>query len=253
MLELFFAFALVLGPTATEQVQSPEEIEASRSALETAFKRGEVEERLAAIEAHGRVADPVVVDWLSKGLRDKTPAVRDAALDALRWSEYPTAREELESFYKHEKKLRKDRVFGPQLVRAIAQHGNRSSIELLAKDGLSELDAKLTEARILGLGHIRDVKSVEALMGLMKKASRRRTQPYMNEFQMSLMVLTGTDSGKSQDAWIAWWNDNKRGLEVAPVAPELPKHLQRKWDRYWGVETKKDRGRRREDRGKDEG
>jgi hypothetical protein len=251
MLELLFALSLTLSPSAP--VQSAEELETARTALTTAFKQGEAEDRVAAIGSYGRVADPVVVDWVSKGLGDKTPAVRDAALDALRWSTYPTALEELESFYKREKKLRKDPEFGPQLVRAIAQHGNAKSIGLLAKDALSDREPKLSNARILGLGHIRDPKSVEALMGLMKKAGRNRTQPYMDDFRMSLMVLTGTDNGKSQEAWIAWWNDNKKGLVVTPVAPELPKKMQYKWNRYWGIESKADRGRRREDRGGGEG
>jgi hypothetical protein len=74
----------------------------------------------------------------------------------------------------------------------------------------------------------------------------------MGDFRMALMRLTGVDKGKSRDAWVAWWNDNKKKLELPKEAPRLPEAMQRRWDVYWGEPHERSRDTKREDRGGDE-
>ena len=63
--------------------------------------------------------------------------------------------------------------------------------------------------------------------------------------------VTGEDQGESRQLWIRWWNENKKTFEVPEKAPRLPKKVQERWDYYWGIYHKKDRGEKREDRGDD--
>jgi hypothetical protein len=83
---------------------------------------------------------------------------------------------------------------------------------------------------------IRHRDSVEGVIGLMRKVGRHRAQRHMEDVRTALMVLTGVDHGRSQDAWNEWWNDNKRTLEIQAEPHALPKKAQREWDRYWGLE-----------------
>jgi hypothetical protein len=109
----------------------------------------------------------------------------------------------------------------------------------------------VVRARILGLGRIRDRRAVLELIGMMKKAGRARVAPYMDDFRLSLLVLTGADHGASQDEWFAWWNEHKKTLVVPPEPPPVPERDWRRWASYWGLPQVYERARRREDRGDD--
>ncbi len=97
----------------------------------------------------------------------------------------------------------------------------------------STRDAAVLEARVLSLGRIRTKDSVKALIDLMEVAGRGKIQPFMADFRLALCALTGIDQGTSQDLWAGWWREHKDGLKIATVEPELPKGLQRRWQRYW--------------------
>jgi hypothetical protein len=90
-------------------------------------------------------------------------------------------------------------------------------------------------------------------MGLMRKVGPLRSRPAMGEFRLALAVLTGVDMGESQEAWTAWWNDNKQSVRVSIDPPQIDKPLQMRWNAYWGLETVRERPREREERGKRDG
>jgi hypothetical protein len=71
----------------------------------------------------------------------------------------------------------------------------------------------------------------------------------MENLRVALMVLTGVDQGTSQDAWMAWWNDHKKTLEISPTPPALPRSIQNRWNEYWGLRGPVERRTRRTDRG----
>lgn len=255
MLELVLSLAALVPPAGAAvplDTGELERIERARAELKQAFQHGDVDARLRAIADHRRVADAEVLEWIAKGLErvdDEDLRVPIAALDALRYAEHPEALKQLHRACKRDKKLREHEELGPRLFRSIAWHGDPSSIELLADDPFSTRTADFVRARIYGLGHIRDPRAVEALMDMMKKVGRNKVDTWMDDFRLSLMVLTGADEGKSVEGWTRWWNDHKKGLEVAPEAPKLPRLMQIRWDDYWGVRTRQERGKRREERG----
>jgi hypothetical protein len=254
MIAAFLTATLLLAPPPQEQKvdpPDPKRVEQAVTELEQAFKKGDAEARTAAIARNAEVLDADVVAWIERGLRDKTDAVRQGAIEALRYMDHPDALEALESTYRRDRKLRKDPEAFAALLRAIGQHGSPSSIELLADDVWSVQDQGVVRARLYSLGHIRDPRSVRALLGEMKAAGRQRIQPHMEDFRLALMVLTGADQGASQDLWIKWWNDHKDGLEVAPEEPALPKRQAQSWAYYWGRGRVDERPRKRTGRGQD--
>jgi len=230
---------------------SEAEVTAAVERLETAFEKGKSPERISAIRESASVLDPGVVDWIDRGLRDRDPEVQAAAIEALRFMDFPAALDALHACYKRDRKLVKHEELGGALLKAIGQHGSPSSIPILSDDPFSTQNHKAIQARILGLGNIRDEQSVEELMGLMKKVGRQKAQPYMGEFRLALMHLTGVDQGKSLDLWIKWWNGAKKDLELPAQPPLLPKQEQMRWDYYWGIERINERDERRRDRGDD--
>ena len=106
-------------------------------------------------------------------------------------------------------------------------------------------------ARIYGIARFREAKSVEELFDLMKRFGKYNAQSYMGDISTALMVLTGVDHGRSQAAWTAWWNENKRKLKVSPELPKLPRKTLYSWSRYWGLELPEERRKRRGERGDD--
>lgn len=213
----------------TEKVSAKE----AASRLDKAFQQAEAAVKIEAIGAVGTVAEASVVHALGKGLKDKDQDVVKATIEALRFNPNPAALRELESLAKAELQ-RKEAQTLPLVFRAIGQHGKNSSIDILSKDLFAVKDFQVGRSRLLALGNIRSKESVEAVIGLMRIAETEKVQPFMDDFRLTLMVLTGADQGASQPLWIRWWNDNKNGLKVAEKPAALPAEQQKRWDEFWG-------------------
>jgi hypothetical protein len=250
MLALILATSLTLA-AAPPQETDEAKIEATLEDLRVALKSKQPEVRAQGITTAARVVDVKVVVAVSKGLKDRDRTVITATIEALRFTAHPKALQALNDTLKRNKNLAKDVELSVQLIRAVGQHGDVSSVPILQDKLFSAPDYTVVRARIAALGNIRDRQAVEALLALMKSASRRNVQPYMESLRVSLMVLTGTDQGKSQDLWIKWWNENKRTFEVLPQEPALPEAMQRRWNQFWGRERTYDRKKKRGERGQD--
>jgi hypothetical protein len=226
----------------------PQRVKDAVAELQKAFKEGDAPDRIRAIEHGSEVVDAQVIDWIARGLRDQAE-VQKSAIEALRWMDHPEALKPLVETARRDKRLQKDAALHAALLRAIGQHPNVSSIDVLADDMWSDPDHGVIQARILALGRIRSPAAATALIGMMKVAGPNKIQPFMEDFRMSLMVLTGADQGQSQDLWLRWWNENKGKLKIEATPPQLPRLMQRKWDAYWSREGRGDKPARRGDRG----
>ena len=229
-----------------------EVVAATVDALKKAYAGKELEPKTAAVANAREVLDKKVIETLARGIREPEPEVKTAVLEALRWMDHPVALEELHDIYKRESALEKDEALYPMLLKAIGQHASPDSIEVLVDNPFKVKGAQALEARVLGLGRIRSEDSVKELIGMLQLVGKGKTVGRMQDFRLALMALTGVDKGTSRDAWIAWWNDNKKTLELPKEMPQLPEKLQRRWDYYWGEEHVQSRGKKREDRGGDE-
>ena len=251
MLALALTAALLVAPQDPAPAPDAKKVEAAVKELKEAFAQSKPEPKVEAIRKGSEVLHSDVIEAIAKGFKEKEEPVQAATIEALRWMDHPKALDELHSTYKRDKKLKEDEELFAGLLKAIGQHANQTSIQVLADNPFKNPTHGAIQARILGLGRIRHVDSVSELMGMMQKVGRGKSAGYMDDFRLALMVLTGKDNGKSAEMWIKWWNDNKRTLKVEPKAPKLPPQAQKKWDYYWGLRHVEGRREKREDRGND--
>jgi HEAT repeat protein/PBS lyase HEAT-like repeat-containing protein len=240
---------LVLSPRAQEPSGPTQaEVEATCRLLDAALgPEGDPAGAREALKAALGVAHADVVARIAElGLRHAQPQIRESAVDALGRIEHPDALAALQAFLKSEKKaLEESPPRLAALLKAIARHGQESSIPLLVQDAFQSPDHGVVAARILGLGRIRSRKSVDELVQLMRSAPRPRVADHMQEFRIALVVLTGEDKGTDQVLWLNWYGDHKSKLEIAPEPPAvLPPEIERRWNGFWGPERgQKKRGR----------
>jgi len=229
----------------------PEVVEAALEDLEEAFDSEDPEVRAAAISRNSLVDHPDLIDFLLDAFDDESDSVVEQCIGALRYLEHEDALEGLHRAYRRDKRIRRAPELYASLIQAIGQHQAEESIDHLKDDVFKDPQRAVIRARVLGLAHIRTQDSLEATIELMRRAGDKRIQPYMREFRLGLMVLTGVDHGLSQPGWIAWWNENKREFELPEEQPRLPRQEHETWNRYWGYQYDMGRGTRREDRGND--
>ena len=248
MAALLLSFLLALPLSAQDPPPKPEQVAAAVTKLQEAFARGTPEKRIEALDGARDIPHEDVVREAARGLRDSEVTVRAAAIECLRFQQHPDALKALHDLYRRDKKLRKDEEMLPKLLKAIGQHQSPSSIPVFTEQGLDGVhDAVVT--RILALGNVRTRASLDALVDMLRAADRERVQGFMHSFQLALARLTGVDQGISQDAWMSWWNDNKKTIEVPKTPPKLPEEMQRRWDSFWGNELRYERAPKRGDRG----
>ena len=252
-LALPLLFAAPQDDAGKDAGPSKEAVAAAVERLAAAFDKEKPEEVAAALQAAAPVPHADVVALLEKrGLSHPHPDVLRATFEALGNLPGEAALEALHGHAKRNRKaLRKNPELYVPLLQAIARHADPSSIDVLTRDLFGVPSREVIRARVLGLGRIRSARSVEELIGLMKKAGRNRVQPYMEDFRLALVILTHVDKGTSQDAWLAWWNASKKGYELPEGTPKLPERMQTRWDRYWGEPRRYQRQKRRGERGND--
>lgn len=253
MIRICLALA-ALVPIADERPPSPEAARARMVAQEfdRAFREGDHAARLRAVESAAQVADAALVERLARAAREKEPELARAALEGLRYSPHPESVKALNELARREARLQRDPDLGFVLWRAIGQHGDATSIDVLADDLWSSTAAPVLQARVLALGRVRATASVERLCAAMKSAGATKVEPWMDTFRVALLVLTGVDQGASSEAWLRWWATERARFQVTAQPAPLPKSLQYAWDAYWGEARGKERPTRRADRGRDD-
>lgn len=257
---LLFTTSEPAGPDPGELVRAedppapappdPAKVKSTVADLEKAFRGGTKEEKLKALQQASEVVDAEVIRRVGQGLNDKDLDVVKSAISTLRWMAHPDALKELHALAKSPRELRKEPVVFTELLKAIGQHASPSSVAILSDDLWSVPEGGVVQARILSLGRIRTLESVDALMTMMKAAGPHRIQNVMADFRLALVQLTGVDKGLSQQLWNEWWNESKARLKIEPTAGELPRELALRWSVYWGEKLDYERPRRRADRGK---
>ncbi len=229
----------------------PERVKSAVRELKEAFAKGDPAARISAIEDGTELLDPAVIAAIEKGMHDGDENVRGAAVGALRYMRHPDALKALHEELERNKKLPYGSDHAIGVIKAIGEHGSSESIAVLSKDLYASADRRIISARIYALGNIRTVKSVDALFDSMKLAGPNKMQPYMDEFRLALIVLTGADQGRSQELWMRWWNDHKKEITVLPEPPKLAKADARRWYDFWDRYPMQERREKRGERGKD--
>jgi len=213
-----------------------EQADAAAKAVKAGLASKEAGARIAALREAASVPHAEVAKTVAAGLKDKETDVQIAAIETLGALRVPEALKELQRHATSDKKLHKEsRVFAT-LLKEIGRYGDVSSIQVLSENPWENTDAAVVKARIYGLGNIRDVKAVEALLELMSKGNPLpgEDSPFMPDFRVALARLTGTDQTTNKSLWQSWWNANKKGFKVSDELLPMPAELQARWDEYWG-------------------
>jgi hypothetical protein len=225
-----------------------------RAALDDAVRSGDAAGIVSALAIAQDVPHRDVVADVLAVLDDEREEVRLAALQSLRWLAHPDALAALERLAKDGKRMRSP-PFAAAVLRGLGQHADPGSVALLARTPFEPPDHACVSARVLALGRIRSLESLEALMGMLGAThgvrGERRLQGHMQDVRTSLLLLTGLDHGSAPEAWERWWRDNRRTFRVPAEPPLLPKELHQRWNAYWGLSRVNAREPRREDRGQD--
>ena len=252
MLE-FLCALLIVVPLDLQSPSAPDpaRVKSALAQLDKAFKEGQGAERTKAIQDNRQVLDADVIRSIARGIEDRDAAVARAAIDALRFMEHPEALKMLHDAAAPQSPLRKDPELYAAIVRAIGQHASPTSIPLLKEDIWTVQDFGVVQARIMSLGRIRTIASVEALILMMRTGGPLKIQPFMEDFRIALAVLTGVDEGRSQDFWMHWWNDNREKLKIDPKPAPIEKALQKRWDSYWRSDARDGRSQKRPATGRD--
>jgi hypothetical protein len=247
------AFALACLPASApaavrasqdERPVPPERVEAAVAALEAAAKGGDPAAYAKAIRDSADAVDKRVIDAVAKGLDHKDEAVSAAAVDTLGRMQHPESVQALVGHYKSDKKaLTEDEARLAELLKAIGRQGSPKGIETLVDSPFSAKTYPVIQARLLGLGNIRDAKSVEALFELLEKVAERDLDRYMADIRLALVQLSGQDMGDDPEQWKNWWRDAKKGYEISPAAKPLPEAMRTRWNEYWGLSEAKSEAR----------
>jgi hypothetical protein len=223
--------------SAQKDAADPKAVQAAIAELDAALKDGKSAEIIQAIQKSTDVVDAGVISRIAKALRDKDSAVKQAAIDALGHMQHPESVKALTAYYKAEKRtLTNDEVLFPLVLKSLGRLGDPSSVAILADSPFSSKIFPSIQARLYGLGNIRTIESLDALIGFMNLGAERQFQALMPDWRVALVHLTGVDQGgESIPLWQKWWRENKKDFKLPPVAPAMSPDLQMKWDSYWGL------------------
>lgn len=253
-LSILLALPSVFAAPSTEDPPKPVVVETDRTKaaldeLKSAFAKPEAGPRLRAIESARDIDDDEVVRAVARGLGDKDLTVQSAAIEALRFNPNGRAFDELLARAKV-KSAKDDLTVYAALLRAVGQHGDPKSIDVLTENLWAAPDAQVIQAKILGLGKIRTKESLKELVDLMQVAGQNKIEPFMTHFRLALWSLSGADQGQSRELWLTWYRENKANLKIAPEPATEPAQLARRWESYWArPDAEKDAPKPREGKG----
>jgi len=240
------ALVVLLALPAWADEPGAEAVAQARSQLEEAYDIGSDAVIVEAIEMATGIPDRDVIRLVAKAFKTKSPAVIQAALQALGATDHPEALKQLEDLYKrvHKKKLDGYEDLFALLIKEMGRHGKESSIDLMTSSVFSNLTYDVGVARIMGLGNIRSVKSIEGLLELTRQAGGRGggtgvASELRGVFRKALRVafatLTGADQGEIPADWETWWRNNKKSFDMLEKRPQVAEDVSRFWEGYWGV------------------
>lgn len=229
VLALMALAALLQDPTP-----APPPARAEVEALEDALRRDGTAERVAALRNLGKLESPELVAVVARALEDRESDVRVQAVEVLARAKAPAAFDALLEYHARHRKERKDEKLLPKLLQAVARRGDERAVEVLADDVQGQMKPA-TRARLLGLGWVRSKKSGDALLRVMKDIGFAEQLQYLEDFRLAFVVLSGSDRGKSFDAWSSWWAKEREAIQLPREMPKLATSDLERWNSFWGI------------------
>ena len=230
---LLFLLAPVASPQTSRPAADPAPAQAAEvlAELERALAQDQPAVRARAVRACKGVAHPDLILRLATALRDGSRELQAEILEVLRWIDHPLVLNHLHRVHKQSTFLA-DPVLGVMLYRAIAQHGDKKSAALLAEKPFMRTHPDVISARFIGLGNIREKRSVKKLMELIQRVGGERLAKIEPDFRLAMAALVGRDAGPKRSHWLFWWRDNEKTFRIPPKRT-LDPTLEGRWKRFW--------------------
>jgi len=234
--------AVLVLLAAIASAQTADEVKQATDSVKAAFRTKDEVVIDKAIRQSMKVNDDAVSKEIAKGLRNRSLAVRQAAIEALGSMDNETALKELHRLYFGDRSLSKNPKLFALLLKEIGRHGDPSSIKVMTDSPFNRLTLESGTARLMGLGNIRDPKSVEELMKLSRKASGKQrgtgvTSQWRGAFNQAfddaMFILTGQDYGRGKEDLEKWWRDNRKDLKIDAERPQVSEEVSERWAGYW--------------------
>jgi HEAT repeat protein len=209
---------------------SPQDPTAVRE-LADALAKGDEGARIAALDAAAGSTDPAIANAVGRALGDRSTRVAVVAANAL-----GSMRSDAALAVLHQAAgasgVAQDRERLAAVFRAIGPHGNRSSIAVLSRSPTTPPDYRVIRARIYSLAQIRDLESVQALLGMMALDLQTEGESafFLEDFRVALMVLTGVDHGPSNFLWDDWWRRSRQGFRLPAGRPVIAEFHRLRWE-----------------------
>ncbi|MEO0651135.1 MAG: hypothetical protein AAFZ65_10700 [Planctomycetota bacterium] len=222
---------------------SAEQVAAAVASIEAAIEAEDADAALSAIQAAIEVPHEDVGEALAEVARDEDyDDVSLAAIDALGRLDHECGVEELAKLHKKQARKRGDDLdWSITVYRALGRTGRVEALDVLGREGLRRELPRRDNARLLAIGNIRHVDSVETLVKLYERVGRYTSNHYDEALQVSIAALTGEVIQKGRRPLQDWWRDNKDDLEISAVPPEIEnRRLRATWEAFWNPRQKDD-------------
>lgn len=242
MLSVLLTAVLTVSPQKDEVQKGPDPaaVEQAVNQLQEAFdKKGGAEARKRAIADAQSVVAPEVIAMVAKGLADRDPSVKLAAIDALGWMYHDDSVRALESWYKKNKKklLNEPELLAPTF-KALGRLASPSSVAILSEKPNKAATYPVIQARVMALGNIRTKESVEAIISMTARVGTRDLEKWMGKLRLAMFHIVGEDHGPDPKMWGDWWRQVRKDLRIPEETPAFDEARQKAWDAYWGYDEK---------------
>jgi len=208
----------------------------------------DVTERLEAAREAANVQDSCVVTPLTRLLKDKEMAVREAALSALKLREDEKDKKKAATAIAARlKPLAGKEEWKSELIEccnALHDLAQRSTIKALLTNVSTETSPDELRARLRAVANVPHAEAIDELLRF--ASSGRKANRRSKWAQQAMAYATCQKDDKSLDQWRRWWTDNKKTFDFEGA------YLQRQQERAEAA-TKAEQRKNRKNRKKRKG
>jgi len=251
---MFVALATVPGVAQDSKKPGHEAIKKAMHGLFEAQAGKDVAAKVAAIRAAAAVDTDEVAKQIGRSLKDKEFDAREAALTALRYMKSKAA---LDALLRAKTRLTKDVELEENYLLALGQHANVKALPALIYRAADYRERKLLATRVAAIAHIRSIKSLEALIDIENKTSRRRGN--RSQVVSGIELLVGVPYPKKKARGgpevAQWWQMVRAVKTVEPEPHGLSEREMARYKRRWAEpgSEKEPRRKRRARKNPDDG
>jgi HEAT repeats len=204
-------YRTVNGNVAVIEALSEDEVKELVAAFEKGWKELDADGKVEALRRFAETESDLVSTTIARlGLRDRTPAVRAAAAEALGVMKRANV---VPALLVAMKKNEQEQEVYQRLIQSLGEIGDPRAVPALSKgwwnQRTGERGVTMARAKIRALGNIRHRESVDALVDAFYMTKDETIAQLAADLILAMQKLTGQDFGGDRKAWKDWWKRNR--------------------------------------------